>query len=80
MPLSDDLTAEASKPSRRSCGVRTLLSQLEPDDFDAVVTALADPRMTGTAIQRALTKNGHDIGIATIQRHRREACACEGLV
>lgn len=79
MALADDIEAEARRPNRRSCGVKSLLPELPPDDRDAITEALDNSRLPATAIQRALANNGFEIGIATLQRHRRGACACGAL-
>jgi len=40
---------------------------------------LGEPtRVPTTAIAEALRQEGHDIGIAAVQRHRRKECRCFG--
>lgn len=77
MSLADDIQREATVNSRRrSCGVHTLLNKLDDDDRAVLEVYLHEDNIDSAAIQRALAKNGHEIGLATLQRHRRDACAC----
>jgi hypothetical protein len=77
MSLRDQIAAESCVKKGPTCSVLILLGELNDDDAEALREALADPKVPGTAIQRALLKEGHRIGAYNIQRHRRGACTCE---
>jgi len=77
MSLRDQIISESTVKKGPSCSVLTLLAELDADDADALREAMADPKIAGTAIQRALLKEGHRMGAYNIQRHRRGACTCE---
>ena len=70
--------AEESKPALKGppCTVSIVLTQLDKDDVAALQEALADPRVTGSAICRALEKEGHRVPPHSLNRHRRGICNC----
>lgn len=77
MSLRDQINAESTIKKGPTCSVRRLLDELSKDDAEALREALADPKVPGTAIERALLKEGHRMGSYNIQRHRRGMCTCE---
>lgn len=77
MSLRDQIVAESQIPKGPECSVKILLNELSDDDADALREALATPKVTGTAIERALLKEGYRMGAHNLQRHRRGACGCE---
>jgi len=77
MSLRDQIISESTTKKGPRCSVLTLLNELDADDADALREAMADPKIPGTAIQRALLKEGHRMGAYNIQRHRRGMCSCE---
>lgn len=81
MGLAQDLAAGIERGAPRSCGVRTLLLDdgLTDDEIEAVRDALENRHITSVWIHDKLAEYGHDLGIATIQRHRRGACSCSKL-
>lgn len=69
MSLIDALQQERTEDRAPSCKVCTL--PLDPQDAEALAAAF-QAGMPASAIQRALLKEGHQIGETTLRRHRRE--------
>ena len=59
-------------PSSQVC---ELIPGLSKDDVAALDAALANPRMSGTMIVRALEEFGATVSISTLRRHHRRECA-----
>lgn len=78
MSLRDALHAEreASKKGP-DCGVSIVLARVDKADRDALLAFLADREVPATAISRALKAEGHNVGHAAVQRHRKGQCRCE---
>lgn len=80
MGLADELANV--QPTRKGgrCGVAVLLERLEPVDAKALLDAMAgDVPSSNLAV--VLRNNGYDIGVASLQRHRRrtrngDGCQC----
>lgn len=77
MGLRDQIKAESTLNRGPTCSVRLLFGELNAEDQAALTEALADDRVPGTAIERALLKEGHRLAAHVIQRHRRGMCSCE---
>lgn len=77
MSLRDQIHAESTIKKGPTCSVSLLLNDLSAEDRAALVDALADPKVPGTAIERALLKEGHRMAAYNLQRHRRGLCSCE---
>ena len=77
MSLREQIVAESTIKKGPSCSVLLLFGELNDEDAEALREALADPKVPGTAIQRALLKEGHRMNAHNIQRHRRGMCTCE---
>lgn len=75
MALSESLLIETSKKNGPRCGVCALLPTLDKDDRVALDGALANIGVTGTAIARALAREGIDVKADSIRRHRKRECA-----
>lgn len=58
------------------CGYQTLLDSLDKPDQVDLETAMSDPTIQGSAIERALRQRGHSITSTTLRRHRRGDCCC----
>ena len=71
-----DALVESAAPKTTKCGVTTWLAAQSPQDRAAAQAALADARMMGTTIHRAMRATGYDAGLASVQRHRRGDCKC----
>ncbi len=68
------------------CRLGSLLrgDSLSPDDKEYLTKVLevqiGDPmRLPNTAIAEALRLEGHYIGVAAVNRHRRKDCRCYGI-
>jgi hypothetical protein len=61
----------------RSCKVRTVMEQLEPDDRLHLQTFLADTdTWSSNGLSKALNTRGIFVSANTIHKHRQKACAC----
>ena len=69
------------KHPNAGCSVGELKDVMEADEWQALVDALANPRINGNDISRALQDSGYNIAGSTLGRHRRRAngngCQCE---
>lgn len=79
MSLREQIESETTIKKGPTCSVALLLTDLNDDDAAALIDALADPKVPGTAIERALLKEGHRMPAYNLQRHRRGLCSCESL-
>ncbi|HEY7824551.1 MAG TPA: hypothetical protein VIG24_17045 [Acidimicrobiia bacterium] len=77
MSLRDQIAAETTIKKGPTCSVSLLLADLNDEDRKALSEAIADTKVPGTAIERALLKEGHRMPAYNIQRHRRGMCSCE---
>ena len=77
MSLRDQIAAQSTIKRGPTCSVSLLLADLNDEDREALTEAIADPKVPGTAIERALLKEGHRMPAHNIQRHRRGMCSCE---
>ena len=76
MDLAAALAGESGGQKRSICNVRLLLDELDAADHAALIAAMADQKLSGAAISRALAVIGHSVRQHTIQRHRRKDCGC----
>ena len=61
------------------CSVGALLDQLEGAELEALQTMLGTPEKRGWSqaeIYKALTAEGYEVGLQTINRHRGGQCRC----
>ena len=74
--------ADRTKPASihgYPCSVGELLGRLEGAELDAFLTMLGTPEQRGwsaAAIWKAVTDEGHEVGLQTINRHRGGKCRC----
>jgi hypothetical protein len=78
MVLSPERFAAASKPKRPRCGIAKIMDGLTPKDQAILTTALADPKVTASAIESVLRDEGVKAPQSVISRHRRKQCSCGG--
>jgi hypothetical protein len=52
------------------------LASLSEDDAADLRAALADPTITSSAIERALSNRGVHLRASTMRRHRTRGCLC----
>jgi len=59
------------------CKVEMQLAELEPNDKDILIAALADVRAwPANTLSTQLRLKGLSLADVTITKHRRQACAC----
>ena len=76
MGLLDDIRGEIRATGPQSCILHRVLSELADVDAAGLRTAIDDPNVPSTAIERALKKNGHPISDSTIRKFREQGCHC----
>lgn len=59
------------------CSVRTLMTEMKPDDLPKFQVALGRSELQHSAITAWCRKKGYRIGPESIGRHRRGLCQCE---
>lgn len=60
---------DESRPDNES-GIVKVLRSLSQADRDAVLEAMADPKVKSTAIKVVLNNNGHDVSYDMVRRFR----------
>ncbi len=58
------------------CSMSTAIEAQEGEDLAALLAAVADPKVTGASISRALKATGLRVSAATVLRHRGGGCSC----
>lgn len=58
------------------CGYLIVLIKLSAGEQADLRTAIADPDIACSAIERALRQRGHTVSATTLRRHRRKDCSC----
>lgn len=81
MALSDRINTQHEKPmSGMPCSIGTLLDHLEGAEREALLTMLGSPEKRSswsqTQIYDALTGEGYEVGLQTINKHRGGRCRC----
>lgn len=61
------------------CRVGKLILELEPDDQQVLIAALADDRWTARSLMTALSGRGISIARDTLQAHMRKTCRCSKI-
>ena len=74
MALADALKAETKSHNGPHCTLCSLIPTLDAEDAAVLVESLADFKIHGTQIARALQREGHQIGAHVVTRHRRGDC------
>lgn len=77
MSLADALNAQPRKHQYQRCPVQAVLNQLDDNDRQLLLGALADRERTARSIADALATIGVAVRPDGVQRHRRGVCACE---
>lgn len=68
--------AESRRPHQQ-CAFVKIYKGLDAEDAAFVDGLMGDDNVLGTTIAETLTRAGHRIAAASVQRHRRKACTCE---
>jgi len=80
MTLADKLNTLEGSKTGLPCGISTLKTKMNPEDFSALEEVLSVRYVTGGVgnrkIQDLLTKEGYDISYASLSLHRRKECRC----
>lgn len=76
MSLLDEVKQDVN-PSGPKCSIRTLRTQLSPEDLADFDRLILDVTVKSSTLSRALTNRGHKVGAHVIARHRRGDCTCE---
>lgn len=76
--LLDDLGALENHHGTSSmrCRVAEVLDSVDSDVRDKLLLALGNPAIRGSWIAQTFQKHGIRLPSASIQRHRRNGCAC----
>ena len=77
MSLTDVLAGGAKLPRKHTCKIVTIHEALPVDQQEALDIMMSDPAWASTVIARELTRMGHPISNASLQRHRKRDCLCE---
>lgn len=62
-----------------SCKVRTILTELSPEDAEIFINAVNDLEFKPTPLAKELSMRGVEITKEPIQRHRDGACSCSKI-
>lgn len=74
--LSLDAFRGAVRRTGPTCGIAKIREQLDPKDRAVLDAALADDKVTGSAISRVLKDRGHSISQNAVTYHQRGDCRC----
>ena len=76
MSLAGKLTTQPQRVHGLPCSVGALLDRLEGAERDALHAMLYELGWSARRIYDAVTAEGYDIGLQTVNRHRSQACRC----
>ena len=80
MTLADKLNTLKGSKTGLPCGISTLKTKMNPEDFSALEEVLSVKYVTGgignRKIQSLLTQEGYDVAYSSIATHRRRDCRC----
>jgi hypothetical protein len=76
MSLTEKLKHQPETKKGPACWAEQLQRDLPAEDWQALLTALADPSWSTSAITDALRAEGYRIGAHSVGRHRHRKCAC----
>lgn len=77
MTLAQKIKAPKVEPLHgKPCSIGVLVANLKGAELDALNTMLASPDWSQYRIWKALTEEGHTVGLQTINRHRGGRCRC----
>ena len=67
--------AEYEKPRiGGKCATCTIIEEASPEDREALLAAMGDPRISNTGMARIFREEGFNIGDSAIRRHRKGEC------
>lgn len=76
MALSDRIKTVAPNYAGMPCSVGVLLATLEGDELEALKGILASREWSQAMVWKALTDEGYEVGMQSINRHRGGRCRC----
>jgi len=76
MALSDRVTTIKKAMHGLPCSVGVLLDTLHGDELAALQTILADREWSQAMVWKALTDEGYEVGLNSINKHRGLKCRC----
>jgi hypothetical protein len=76
MALADRVTTTQRNVNGLPCSVGVLLDTLEGDELAALQQILADRTWSQAMVWKALTDEGYEVGMQSVNRHRGSKCRC----
>lgn len=76
MALADRITAPEYGLTGKPCSVGALLDTLEGSELAALEQILADRNWSQAMVWKALTDEGYEVGLQSVNRHRGGKCRC----
>ena len=68
---------QASKMRGARCSIGLHLNIVDPEEKDALISALEDLAIDSTTISVWLDRKGYKVARHTVARHRRKECQCK---
>ena len=76
MALADRLDTTPQRISGLPCSVGALIERLQGEERVALNAMLYELGWSQRRIYEALSAEGHDVGLQTVNRHRSRSCRC----
>ena len=76
MALADKVQNPQRNMHGMPCSVRVLLDTLEGAELAALKHMLASRKWSQAMVWKALTDEGHEVGLQSINKHRGGNCRC----
>lgn len=76
MALADRITAPDYAQHGKPCSVGVLLDTLQGAELAALEQILADRAWSQAMVWKALTDEGYEVGMQSVNRHRGGKCRC----
>ena len=76
MALVDRIKTPQPNPTGTPCSVRVLLDTLEGAELEALKQMLASREWSQAMVWKALTDEGYEVGMQSVNRHRGGKCRC----
>jgi len=76
MALADKVKNPQRNMAGTPCSVAVLLDTLKGDELDALKHMLANRDWSQAMVWKALTDEGYEVGLQSINKHRGEKCRC----
>lgn len=76
MALADRIANPEYGMTGKPCSVGALLDTLQGSELDALNSILADRDWSQAMVWKALTDEGYEVGLQSVNRHRGKKCRC----